>query len=65
MEKVKEYRVAFGNQKFEFDYCVNNCKKFDTLKDARAYARAFNNATLFRVIRADGGSLAFYRELKL
>lgn len=58
---MKKYFVLFGYDRINPDTHYRACKhKFDTLKEARAYAREYTNASVFRMY--DDGSI---NEIKL
>lgn len=49
-KKNYEYIVLFGNDKYNPDLCYRACRdRFDYLKDARAFASQFSNASVFKV----------------
>lgn len=54
---MERYFVIFGNDRHHAEDHYRACKhKFDYLKDARAYARDFLNAYVFRMY--DDGTVA-------
>jgi hypothetical protein len=57
---MEKYFVLFGNDRYHPEDHYKACKhKFDLLKDARAYARDFYNAYVFRMY--DNGTVAEMR----
>lgn len=64
MKKQKEYRVALGNDAEALDRCIDCCKEFDSLKDARAFARRYYRARLVRVVRSDDNSVLYCYDLR-
>lgn len=58
---MKKYFVVFGNDRIRPDNHYGATKhKFDTLKEARAYAREYLNAYVFRMY--DNGTV---KEMKI
>lgn len=59
---MKKYIVLFGNDRFYPELHYNACRnRFDSLKDAREYARGYINSYVFRVY--DDG--AWFIQLKI
>lgn len=57
---MKKYFVLFGNDRINPDDHYRASEKFDTLKEARAYARDYINGYVFRIY--DDGSI---KEMKI
>lgn len=61
------YVVLFGNDRYApDDHYAASRHKFDYLKDARAYAKQFSNASIFKFHHAsDSGDVLYCEEMSV
>ncbi len=61
-----EYIVLFGNDRYHPDLHVRACRhKFDYIKDAREYAKEYENAYIFKChYFKDSGDLAYITDCR-